>query len=92
MGNRLKSIFTSEYSFVLESLVSARKAAGLTQSQLAQRLRKPQSFVSKFERHERRLDVVEFVVICRALDVAPRDILAELELRLVQPRQKGRSR
>jgi len=78
----VKSIFTSEYSFVLDRLVSARKAAGLTQSQLATKLGKPQSFVSKIERHERRLDVVEFVLVCKALDVAPREILADLEARL----------
>jgi transcriptional regulator with XRE-family HTH domain len=78
----LKSIFTSEYNFVLERFVSARKAADLTQNQLAQKLGKPQSFVSKVERHERRLDVVEFVTMCTALDLAPQDILAELEARL----------
>jgi transcriptional regulator with XRE-family HTH domain len=78
----LKSIFTREYGLVLQKLVAARKAAGLTQNELAQRLSKPQSFVSKVERHERRLDVVEFVVMCKALSVLPRDILAELEARL----------
>jgi len=81
-GNQVKSIFTSEYSFVLERLISARKTAGLTQSQLAQKLGKPQSFVSKIERHERRLDVVEFVIMWKALDVAPQEILANLEARL----------
>lgn len=78
----MKSIFTSEYGLVIEKLVSARKVAGLTQNELAQRLRKPQSFVSKVERHERRLDVVEFVVMCKALSVSPQDILAELQARL----------
>lgn len=87
----MKSIFTSEYGFVLERLVSARKATGLTQSQLAQKLGKPQSFVSKVERHERRLDVVEFVVMCRALDVAPQAILADLEGRL-RVAAKGRDK
>jgi len=87
----VKSIFTSEYGFVLERLVSARKAAGLTQSQLAQKLGKPQSFVSKIERHERRLDVVEFVVMCKALDIAPQTILADLEARLPGT-PKGRDR
>jgi transcriptional regulator with XRE-family HTH domain len=87
----VKSIFTSEYGFVLERLVSARKTAGLTQSQLAQKLGKPQSFVSKIERHERRLDVVEFVVMCKALDIAPQTILADLEARLPGT-PKGRDR
>ena len=49
----------------------ARRQAGLTQQHLASRLNKHQSFVSKFERRERRLDVLEFVTICRALNVDP---------------------
>lgn len=88
----MKSIFTSEYGFILERLISARNEAGLTQSQLAQKLGKPQSFVSKVERHERRLDVVEFVIMCKELDVAPRKILADLEARLLgtsKGREKG---
>jgi ribosome-binding protein aMBF1 (putative translation factor) len=89
LENQLKSIFTSEYGLVLDKLVSARKSAGLTQNELAQSLRKPQSFVSKVERHERRLDVVEFVVMCRALSISPQDILAELQARL-QDAPKGR--
>jgi transcriptional regulator with XRE-family HTH domain len=48
-------------------MVEARKAAGLTQHALALRLKKPQSFVAKYEGGERRLDVVEFVTIARAL-------------------------
>jgi transcriptional regulator with XRE-family HTH domain len=54
-------------------LVQARKDAGLTQSQLAIKLGRPQSFVSKFERGERRLDVIEFLDITHAIGVdAPR--------------------
>ena len=44
-------------------MIKARKSAGLTQMQLAQRLAVPQSFVSKYERGERRLDFTEFVEI-----------------------------
>lgn len=54
-----------------ECLVSARKAANLTQSQLSGRLRRPQSFVSKYERGERRLDVVEFGDVAKALGIDP---------------------
>ncbi len=50
-------------------LVEARKKAGLSQADLAEKLRRPQSFVSKFERGERRLDVIEFWAVAEALEV-----------------------
>jgi transcriptional regulator with XRE-family HTH domain len=59
-------------------LVKARKTAGLTQQKLARRLKKPQSFVAKYERGERRLDVVEFVAITRAFGADPVQILRAL--------------
>jgi transcriptional regulator with XRE-family HTH domain len=49
--------------------VQARNDAGLTQVQVAAALKRPQSFVSKYESGERNLDVVEFVTVCRALRV-----------------------
>ncbi len=59
-------------------MVGARKAAGLTQHALARRLKKPQSFVAKYEGGERRLDVVEFITIARALDVDPLKLMTML--------------
>ena len=56
-------------------LVEVRKAAGLTQAELSRRLKKPQSFVSKYERGERRLDVVEFGEVAKALSVDPVKLL-----------------
>ncbi|EDX76721.1 hypothetical protein MC7420_1724 [Coleofasciculus chthonoplastes PCC 7420] len=53
-----KSICTREYALFLSHLRSARKAAGLTQEQIAQSLQQTQSFVSKCERGERRIDIV----------------------------------
>ncbi len=50
-------------------LVVARKAAGLTQLEVAQRLDKPQSFVSKYEHGERRLDFTEFVELADILSI-----------------------
>ena len=51
--------------------MEARKAARLTQAELAARLERPQSFVSKYERGERRLDVVEFGEVARAIGLDP---------------------
>lgn len=54
----------------------------MTQQDLAGRLDKPQSFVSKYERRERRLDVVELIMVCRILDVDVCSIVREIEDRL----------
>ena len=61
-----------------ELLIAARKKADLTQAELSSRLKRPQSFVSKYERGERRLDVVEFADVARALGVEPVQFLAKL--------------
>lgn len=75
----MKSIFTCEYEGLIAQLVSARKQAGLTQPDLAQILGRPQSFVSKYERRERRLDVVEFVRVALALKIKPSDLVKVIE-------------
>lgn len=64
-----KSVFTPGYACFRQLLIEARKRAHLTQVELAQRLAKPQSYVSKFERGERRLDLIEFLDIADALDI-----------------------
>ena len=61
------SVFTERHQEFLQFLVAARKAAGITQVELAARLDRPQSFVSKVERGERRVDVIEFCQIAEAL-------------------------
>jgi len=66
------------YEILLRRLISARTRAGMQQAVLAKRLDKPQSFVSKYERGERRLDVVEFITICRILDADPHNIVGEI--------------
>ena len=45
---------------------------------LAKRLKKPQSFVAKYEGGERRIDVVEFIAICRMIAVAPVKMLKKI--------------
>jgi hypothetical protein len=65
-------------SFLTSRRVATWQACGLTQSALAQRIDKPQSYISKVEIGERRLDVIEFVEICQALGIAPSVILDPL--------------
>ncbi|MDF7675038.1 helix-turn-helix transcriptional regulator [Acetobacteraceae bacterium ESL0709] len=74
----MKSIFSERYTKMLRLLILARKEKSLTQVELAQGLNKPQSFVSKYESGERRLDVVEFIDLCKALSVDPCLIIKKL--------------
>ena len=73
-----KSVFTDAYSMFLELLITARKGAGVSQVELAKRLNRPQPFISYIERGERRIDVVEFCVIMRALGIDPASEFAKL--------------
>ena len=63
------SLHTFQYETFRGLLIKARKEAGLTQVELAQRLNCPQSFVSKYERGERRLDFTEFMQISELLGI-----------------------
>lgn len=63
----------------------------MTQQEVADRLNKPQSFVSKYERRERRLDLVEFVKVAKAIGIDPCRIVREIEKRVtVLPKRKAR--
>lgn len=77
-----KSVFTDAYAVLLETLVAARKEQGVTQVELARRLGKPQPFVSYVERGERRIDVIEFYAIMRALKLDPARAFAKVIKRL----------
>jgi transcriptional regulator with XRE-family HTH domain len=68
------------YDLFRQSLVEARQTNGLTQQGVAYRLGKPQSYVSKYESGERRLDVVEFLDVCEVLKVKPMTILERFEV------------
>lgn len=74
-----KSTFTQEYAEFVRRLREAREAAELTQEQLAQRLGQGQSFVSKYERGERRLDVVELNAVCQAIGISLVEFVQSLE-------------
>lgn len=59
-------------------MIAARKAAGLNQTQLGKALRQSQSFVSNYERGQRRLDMVDFMLIARVLGLEPVELLRRL--------------
>jgi transcriptional regulator with XRE-family HTH domain len=57
------------YERLQKALIEARQSANLTQTEVSVRLNKPQSFVSKYESGERRLDIIELIEICNVLSV-----------------------
>lgn len=73
-----KSVHTRNYRLFLGLLIKARKDAGVTQEQLAKRLNRPQSFVSKCENGERRLDVIELIQFLQSIGVEPISFLRKI--------------
>ena len=68
--------------------MSARKATDITQQGLATRIGKPQSFVSKYDRGERRLDIVEFVIIAKEIGLDPSGVVREIEVLVAKQQSK----
>ena len=79
-----KSIYDDEYRRLIDVLREARIKAGMTQQEIAERLRRPQSYVAKVEGCERRLDVIEFVHLCRAIGAEPAEILETIVWPIIQ--------
>ncbi len=73
-----KSVYTVAYGRMLARLVEARRAAGLNQVELAEKLGRPQSFVSKIEKGDRRIDVLELIAICHHLRIDPADVIVAM--------------
>ncbi len=74
-----KIIFTQEYQLFLHHLRDSRQHVGLTQEQLAVRLNQTQSFISKCERGDRRIDVIELRAFCLALEIPLEKFISQLE-------------
>jgi ribosome-binding protein aMBF1 (putative translation factor) len=79
VADMTRSIFTNKYKDLCHLLIQARESQGLTQARVAERLNRPQSFVSKYENGERRLDVIEFLEVAAALGVQAESLLAIVE-------------
>ena len=67
----IKTIHSRQGEHVRDTLVKLRENAGLTQRQLARKLRREHSLISRLELGERRVDVVEFFWICQACGADP---------------------
>ena len=74
-----KSLHSEKHQRLCKLLVDARENRGLTQIAVSKKLGRPQSFVSKYESGERRLDVLEFLEVAEALGVNPSRLISKLK-------------
>lgn len=74
-----KTIWTDQHTRLRDLLKAKRQAQGLTQAQVAEKLKRPQSFVAKFERGERRIDVIEFLQLADLIGFDPHEMLDALK-------------
>lgn len=74
-----KTISSRNYAHFLKTLREAREQAGITQEEMATRLGETQSFVSKCERGERRMDVVELREFCKAMGLTLEKFIKQFE-------------
>jgi transcriptional regulator with XRE-family HTH domain len=74
-----KSLFTRKHTQLRKLLTKARKDAKLTQTELAVRLNRRQAYISRIERGERRIDVVEFLDLAHAIGINPARFIADFD-------------
>jgi len=82
-----KSQLANDYQILAKLLRKHREAAGLTQIDVARRIRDTQSYVSKCERGDRRLDLVQFRVFCQAIGISLKDFAEEFDRLASRPRR-----
>ncbi len=75
----MKQLRSAKHRALISVIVAARCAAGLTQRQLAAKLKRSNSFVWKLEAGERQINVLEFIEIARTLGVKASALMAEIE-------------
>jgi transcriptional regulator with XRE-family HTH domain len=89
---RSRSRFTREYQFLLNRLVESRKAAGVSQEEVARWLGKPQSHVSKIETGERELSIIDLWKWCGAIGLSFSQVIQEFESEIGQFEDPKRTR
>lgn len=75
----MTSLRSDLYQRMIAHLVEARKARGITQVELGALIKQRQTFISKIEQCERRLDAAEFIMVCRAIGVEPYELMKRAE-------------
>lgn len=77
-----KSVFGGDHRHLVDVLAQARKESHLTQTELANRIGKDQTFISLIERSQRRVDVLEFYALAKAMNADPVELFAKVAQRL----------
>lgn len=75
-----KSLFDDGYLAIIDALIAHRKSIGMSQEALGEAYGEDQTFISRIERKQRRLDVWEFVRMCRCMHIEPGDMLASIPI------------
>ena len=75
----MKTIYQDRYEVLVQTLICARKQLSFTQAELAKRLNKPQSYIAKIEGKDRKLDVLEFIDLCKILQLDAQIIIKKLQ-------------
>lgn len=81
MHQARKSAFEPPYIAIIDRLIARRQDLNITQSDLGARFGEDQSFISRVERRQRRIDMWEFVRLCRLLDIDSSTVLREVEVK-----------
>ena len=77
----MRHLRTVRHRRLIEEVAAARKAAGMSQRALADRLKRSDSYISKFESGERRLEVCEFIELCEAIGADPAQLISRIQRR-----------
>jgi len=77
----MRHLRTVRHRRLIEEVAAARKAAGMSQRALAERLKRSDSYISKFEAGERRLEVCEFIELCEVIGADPAQLISRIHRR-----------
>ncbi len=69
-------VVSAEYRAAIDAIIAARTAQGLTQREVGRRLGMHPSFLNKIENLERRLDILEFIALARAIGLSPEELMS----------------